>query len=290
MAPEQLAAKEVTRATDVYAMGVVLWEILTGKRLFRGDDEKAVYAQALAGAEEPPSRHAPEVPAALDALVMKALAAEPGDRFASAEAMAEALFALVLPAFPTQVGRWVEEVASERLAQRGAVLAGIESRSDLLAATPFSGAPGQGEGTLPPEPVGGETLVDDPRGLGTEPSSVSVETSRPSLANVARGRGVRVGALAAVVVVAGGLAALVWRGGSAPTRLSIGASAPPVATTDPSSVSSVSEPVPSTSAAPPAPPLENATAVPVGTGRPASPVMKPRLPRPAGSIRFTQPD
>jgi serine/threonine-protein kinase len=59
MAPEQLAGREVTRSADVYAMGVVLWETLTGKRLFQGDSDAALVTQVLAGTTEPPSRHAP---------------------------------------------------------------------------------------------------------------------------------------------------------------------------------------------------------------------------------------
>src|SRR5271155_444715 len=49
MAPEQLAAHETTRAVDVYGMGVVLWEMLSGKRLYQGDTEGAVLGQVMSG-------------------------------------------------------------------------------------------------------------------------------------------------------------------------------------------------------------------------------------------------
>jgi serine/threonine-protein kinase len=77
MAPEQIAARAVTRTADVYAMGVVLWELLAGRRLFQADNDPALLKVVLAGAKEPPGRYAPHVPAALDALVMRALAPDP---------------------------------------------------------------------------------------------------------------------------------------------------------------------------------------------------------------------
>jgi serine/threonine-protein kinase len=62
MPPEQLARKALTRAADIYAMGVVLWEMLACRRLFGGDGEMAIIQSVLAGPEGPPSLHAPEVP------------------------------------------------------------------------------------------------------------------------------------------------------------------------------------------------------------------------------------
>jgi serine/threonine protein kinase len=84
MAPEQLAAGDVTRQADVYALAVVLWEMLAGKRLFHADSDVATFGKVMAGATEPPSRHAPSLPADLDALVMKGLAVDPSRRFVSA--------------------------------------------------------------------------------------------------------------------------------------------------------------------------------------------------------------
>lgn len=129
MAPEQLAARGVTRTADVYAMGVVLWELLTGTRLFPGDSQAAIVAAVLAGATGAPSGHAPNLPDGLDALVMRALAQDPADRFATALDMAERLMRIVPPAFPTDVGTWCERTARESLAKRGMLLADIESSS-----------------------------------------------------------------------------------------------------------------------------------------------------------------
>ncbi len=132
MAPEQIATGDVTRRADVYAMGVVLWEMLTGKRLFQGENEAALVAKVLAGVVHPPSRHVPNTPAGLDLLVMTALATDPASRFGTAQEMAETLVRLLPPALPSEVGRWVEESAGDALAERAERLADIESASGVL--------------------------------------------------------------------------------------------------------------------------------------------------------------
>jgi serine/threonine-protein kinase len=91
MAPEQLDGN-VDRRTDVFALGVVLWEALTGRRLFDDPDDATVIRRILAGDVPRPSDFA-EVPAELEACVMRALARRADDRFPSAEAFAEALHA-----------------------------------------------------------------------------------------------------------------------------------------------------------------------------------------------------
>jgi serine/threonine protein kinase len=133
-APEQLAARDVTAAADVYAMAAVLWEALAGARLFAGDDDD-VCCQVLEGAKEPPSRHVPSLPAELDVLVMKGLEPRPADRFASARQMAEALARVVQPALPAEVGAWVEQVARWKLSQRDAAFAEAERSSGVAMAT-----------------------------------------------------------------------------------------------------------------------------------------------------------
>ncbi len=129
MAPEQLSAGEVTRRVDLYAMAVVLWEMLAGRRMLQAPSEASLVVQVLKGIKERPSVHAPGLPSGLDELVMKALSADPARRFATAPEMAEELKRVVPPAFPSDVGDWVNSVARPVLAQRGLLLAEIESRS-----------------------------------------------------------------------------------------------------------------------------------------------------------------
>ncbi len=212
MAREQLAARNVTRAADIYSMGVVLWETLTCSRLFTGDSDMSVIEQVQAGARDAPSRHAPNVSPALDELVMRALAREPEDRFATALEMAEQLLRIVPPAFPTAVGAWCSEVAREPLANRARWLAEIESQSGVDAAREPGGGPETASGVAS-DPVGDG---GDPSGSGapmlaSQPSSLSVET--PGLQ--ARWRSRRPGIMVAAAggggaLLAAGLGAAIW--------------------------------------------------------------------------------
>jgi serine/threonine-protein kinase len=293
MAPEQIGAREVTYRTDVYATAVVLWEMLAGRRLFQGDSDAAVYGQVLAGAGEPPSRYAPELPQALDALVMKGLAADPSARFDSARAMAEALVKIVPPAFATEVGAWVQEVAQETLAQRSEQLAEIESSSSIQgadgAAASFAGhesmtAP---EGHRPPIAIAGEVPT-----VATQPSSLTVEAAKPVAASRRRklAGGMGTGALLAAAAVA----IAILRSGSPPaSRVSAVSSAPrtPESSSPASSQPASASPPPASAepqptSAPSASPSPSATgsARPTGSPRPHAP------PRTSPAIRFPQPD
>ena len=220
MAPEQLAAGdariavgEVTRATDIYAMGVVLWEMLAGKRLFSGDHDANLILQVLVGAKDPPSRHTRDLPAPLDALVMKALALDPANRFASAKEMAEAMREVVQPAFPTDVGRWVEDVASDALARRGAQLADIERISEAMTVPPAADdhaveprRRASSDDTL------ANAVVDDALTILSQPSSLSIETpSRGTGHSTRPPRGLFVSA-GASALIAVGVAAFFARG------------------------------------------------------------------------------
>jgi len=91
MAPEQLHGGEIDQRVDVYALGVVLYELLTGKRPFDGQTAYDIAAHALTAPLKPPSAHDPSIPAALDRIILKALSRDPSARYPS---MAE--FALAL--------------------------------------------------------------------------------------------------------------------------------------------------------------------------------------------------
>jgi serine/threonine-protein kinase len=132
MAPEQLRERPVDRRTDVYAASVVLWEALTGKRLFARDDPGATVTRILEGRVVPPSSQAPEVPEIVDDIVMKGLARDPDYRFASAQEMALAIEQAVRLEPSMRVGAWVEQVAAASLSKRAAAVSELETGSDSL--------------------------------------------------------------------------------------------------------------------------------------------------------------
>ena len=127
MPPEQLRGGDVTPRTDVYAMGIVLWEMLVGRRLFDAETEPALLAKVLDPVIVRPSKLSPEVPLALDAIVLRALALEPEARFSSAREMALAIERDVAIAPHSQVGEWVDSLAHAGLALRARDIAAIES-------------------------------------------------------------------------------------------------------------------------------------------------------------------
>jgi len=91
MSPEQLHGGELTPASDLFSLGSVLYEALTGRVPFEGDTPEAVSAAQAAGRIRPPSTLVDGVPGRLDEAILQALRPDPAQRFRSADAMARAL-------------------------------------------------------------------------------------------------------------------------------------------------------------------------------------------------------
>ncbi len=120
MAPEQVRGTGVSAATDIYAASVVLWELLTARRLFKGDNEAMILEQVMLGYVSPPSRFAPETPEAVDRIVLRGLQSSASARFTTAGEMADALEGAVPPATPSELAAWVRSLSGEALDRRAA--------------------------------------------------------------------------------------------------------------------------------------------------------------------------
>jgi serine/threonine protein kinase len=107
MAPEQTVSNEVDRRIDIFATGIVLHEILTGRRLFKGENDLQTIERVRQCDVPPPSLHNPLCPPEMDNIVLKALAKNPLDRYQSASEMADALDDIVHAARfqPTQLAQ-----------------------------------------------------------------------------------------------------------------------------------------------------------------------------------------
>jgi eukaryotic-like serine/threonine-protein kinase len=145
MSPEQASAEEVDHRADVFALGVVLWEVLTGRRLYRRETELATMRAILDDPIPRPSEVA-DVPPELDAVVMRALRKRRDARFASAHEMALALerFAFSNEGFsPLQVSSYMKGLfAAEFLQWRKTATAALDMEVDHGERRPRIETPG----------------------------------------------------------------------------------------------------------------------------------------------------
>jgi serine/threonine-protein kinase len=84
MSPEQAWGKKIDRRTDIFSLGIVLFEMLTGERLFTGDTDLTILEQVRDARVVAPSTKNPDVPKKVDQIVLKALAKNPQDRYQNA--------------------------------------------------------------------------------------------------------------------------------------------------------------------------------------------------------------
>jgi serine/threonine protein kinase len=91
LSPEQAQGKPTTPRSDIYSIGVILYEALTGRVPFEGDSAVAVALKQVSEAPRRPSAINPKIPPALDAVVMRALAKDPDARFKDADAFLRGL-------------------------------------------------------------------------------------------------------------------------------------------------------------------------------------------------------
>jgi len=133
MPPEQALGREADARSDLYSLGCVFYEMVAGRPPFLGDDTVAIISQHINTAPVAPSWHNPEVPRALESLIMRLLAKDPDERPESAATVVEAMRAIVETA-STVAQQAVQEEANplDRLA--GGVFVGREKEMDELRA------------------------------------------------------------------------------------------------------------------------------------------------------------
>ena len=114
LAPEQLERGALDARVDIWALGVVLWELLAGQKLFRCSSEREAAVEITARRIPPPSEHHPQVPAELDRIVLKALSRNRNKRYSSAHEFATDLEHYLSrtgePIAPSAVGEWLVQL------------------------------------------------------------------------------------------------------------------------------------------------------------------------------------
>jgi serine/threonine protein kinase len=127
MAPEQIMEDDFDRRVDVYAAGVVLWEALCAKRLFDGENEGKILKKIISTEVVPPSSIVPGLSPHVDAIVLRALAKDPSQRFATAWELAVAIEETLGTEAPRRLGAFVESIGREGIEQRSARVRQLES-------------------------------------------------------------------------------------------------------------------------------------------------------------------
>ena len=282
MAPEQIRGETVSRRTDVFATGIVLWEMLAGRRMFRTDME-VVHAFAERRLPEPASRHNPSVTAKLDAVLRRAMAFDALDRFEDAASFAVAIEEAVDVASQRRVSEWLKQIAGAALEDRARKILAIESDAsegpssfvaEEATSTDLFGSRAHQTSDTDAEPLQGDTTrvgpaPDDLTVQAPSPFALTATPSDPERATEhavqhaiampvpgAKRRGLALAALAALVAGAG-VAGLVLTGersqplaATSTESLASGAPSTPAAQTAPTSTAI--QPVTQNSDVPPA--------------------------------------
>jgi serine/threonine protein kinase len=123
MSPEQCVAANVDRRTDVFALGVIVWELLTGKRLFKRNSPYDTYQAVIECAVPLPSSLNVQLDPAIDQIVMKAVAKDKDQRFATAEAFGDAMIGYLhhraKSSGPGEISRFFDQHFGQEIEEHG---------------------------------------------------------------------------------------------------------------------------------------------------------------------------
>jgi len=122
MAPEQVRGRPIDRRTDIFALGVVLWELTTGRRLFRVDSDLATLSRVEACVVPPPSALNEDYAPALEEVLLRALQREPSERYQTARELSRALQGYLMTSNvfvgPEEVSAYVKSLFADRVRSR----------------------------------------------------------------------------------------------------------------------------------------------------------------------------
>ena len=139
LSPEQAKGGEVDPRSDLYSLGVVLYELLTGKTPFDGETPVEIAMKHLSTTPQPPSKLRPDVPRELDMVVMRALAKSPDERYQSADEMEGDLERVARGA---RVSATTVDTATQVLRRPAAAAAAASATAaTMIAPPPASAAP-----------------------------------------------------------------------------------------------------------------------------------------------------
>jgi serine/threonine-protein kinase len=264
MSPEQLrSSKMVDFRCDVWALGVILYELIVGERPFGGDATAEIMLNVVENRPVPPREKRADIPPGVEEAILRCMSTSPDDRYGSVAELAVALQPFA------EEGDRETVLAISRVAGREVGLMPASSRRDVAPAS-------AGQGGTPSESIGGSLATN----LTVAQDAPPAAKRTPWLVPAAGAAGIA--AVAAAVLVLQG------RSTAVTPSPSTSASAPPTA---PSAAAAASPPLtdrpsPSASAAPP---LPTTTATPSATASPASAPTPEPLPTSRGRSRAHPP-
>ncbi len=197
MAPEQIKNEDMDARSDVFSLGVVLWEALAQRRLFHADNVAATLMQVLTADRVPPSTYFPQIPHALDIACLRALAPEPRDRYQSVAEMKQAIDDAIWQARigSKDIEQYMHSLFSDRMRMRTTVVR--RATVELAAASELGGEalsvfrepvshhqrPHSGEIILARSPRASTApqIGVTPRATPVPPHLVPMPTERPSV-------------------------------------------------------------------------------------------------------------
>gem|GEM_PF-383361 len=186
MAPEQALGKPVTPAADLYAAGIILYELLTGQLPFTSQSPVEVMYQHVHAQPLPPRRLNPTIPPAVEAVILRALAKAPEERYRSAEAMAAALEAAVQGRLRWPANGWVRtRRVRSRNRWRSFLLAGGVAFLVLVMLLAFAVAADSDRPSPTPTPVGTPRspqagVIPTVKPTAPQPTAIAQPTARPA--------------------------------------------------------------------------------------------------------------
>src|SRR5947208_11127428 len=154
LSPEQARGGEVDPRSDLYSLGVVLYELLTGKTPFDGETPVEIAMKHLSTPPKPPSKLRPDIPRELDMVVMRALAKNPDERYQSADEMEADLERVARGA---RVSATTSDTATQVLRRPAAAAAAASATAATMIAPP----PASAAGAVPPTVVAEEEEYEE---------------------------------------------------------------------------------------------------------------------------------
>jgi TonB family protein len=267
MSPEQAWGKRLDRRSDIFSLGSVLYEMLTGAPLFEGDTDMSVLESVREGEVLPPTSRGVEVPKRVDQIVLKALAKNPQERYQNASEFEKDLHAVLYTYQPSPGPADLAIYMHRLLEPPQASDDEIEAAFDAARDMPRPAAPPAPASEVPPKKGKGLVIAKAHSGEGTRPSvpapapfpspttrrAVGEGAAVPALTGAGESKKSRAGlvagiGVAAAVLVAGAIFVTKdrWSGAKPPVTA-------PTPKTEVPAASTLSEPSVASSPAPPAP-------------------------------------